>query len=181
MKRTKFTKAIANFLVMVSMFSAIAVIPKKVEAAGEREASRSSSTTGDRNSSRFSLPNSGRGTILSPTSDRRVNFCYRVALAVLNIDFYSTGFQKTVSAALVNPNGFDAASYARGIFKSSYINIDDRTYVYQLYRALFDRTPSAPEANYWIDRINKGDSREYILECFLASDEFRTIARNLRY
>ncbi len=49
---------------------------------------------------------------------------------------------------------------------------DDAQYVKVLYRTFFDREPAGEEVNYWVEKIDSGQSREFVLSGFVNSVEF---------
>ncbi len=51
-------------------------------------------------------------------------------------------------------------------------NHDNAQYVKVLYATFFDREPVAEEVNYWVGKINDGQSREFVLSGFVNSVEF---------
>jgi len=55
--------------------------------------------------------------------------------------------------------------------------LDNITYLKVLYRTFFNRFADEGGLNYWLGRMNKGDSRELILNEFLNSKEFKQICK----
>ncbi|MCL6086970.1 MAG: DUF4214 domain-containing protein [Actinobacteria bacterium] len=64
---------------------------------------------------------------------------------------------------------------ARGIVLSDEFknhNYDNETFVTIMYRAFFNREPDSSGYNIWTDKLNKGVTRETVLNGFLQSQEF---------
>lgn len=51
-------------------------------------------------------------------------------------------------------------------------NTDNETYVELLYEAMFDRAADAAGKEDWVDALNQGMSRMYVLKGFVDSEEF---------
>ena len=61
-------------------------------------------------------------------------------------------------------------------FKSR--NLSNQDYLIVLYKAFFNRDPDEQGFAIWLDRLNKGSSRNYILSGFVNSTEFVNLCRN---
>jgi len=67
------------------------------------------------------------------------------------------------------------ADVAKGfIFSKEFTdkNYDNATFVTILYRAFFDREPDSSGFNAWVDRLNKGTTRQVVVDGFAKSQEF---------
>jgi len=67
---------------------------------------------------------------------------------------------------------------ARGfVFSEEFINknVPNEEFVRILYKAFFNREPDAPGFNGWVSSLNSGKSREFVLNGFLNSQEFRNL------
>ncbi len=53
--------------------------------------------------------------------------------------------------------------------------MSDDAYVTKLYRAFFNREPDKAGKEAWLKDLKKGKGRDYVLEGFLASDEYRNL------
>lgn len=51
-------------------------------------------------------------------------------------------------------------------------------YVFDLYVAFMDREPDDKETKYWVDRLNKGESRQSVLAFFAQSEEFTNVCKS---
>lgn len=74
-----------------------------------------------------------------------------------------------------------AADLARGfIFSDEFENqsTDDITFLEILYSAFFDRVPDSSGLAYWEDQLNQGKSRFSVLNGFLYSQEFNSLAQS---
>ncbi len=60
------------------------------------------------------------------------------------------------------------------IFSKEFIdkNYDNATFVTILYRAFFDREPDSTGFNSWVERLNKGATRQSVVDGFVTSKEF---------
>ncbi|OUS09542.1 hypothetical protein A9Q90_03045 [Gammaproteobacteria bacterium 54_18_T64] len=56
-------------------------------------------------------------------------------------------------------------------FNSTYGNLDDDSYIFQLYANVLDRTPDEVGFDYWVDRLDDGMSRPGVLASFSESLE----------
>lgn len=75
---------------------------------------------------------------------------------------------------LVN-GSFGGREVAYGFFFSREFqnkNCSNQEYVYRLYEAFLDRTPTSSEAQDWINRLNNGSSRSFVFDGFAYSVEF---------
>lgn len=54
-------------------------------------------------------------------------------------------------------------------------NLSNTEYVKVLYQVFMGREADASGLNYWVARLNKGESRRFILRCFAACPEFQKI------
>lgn len=61
-------------------------------------------------------------------------------------------------------------------FKSR--NLSNQDYLIVLYKAFFNRDPDEQGFTIWLDRLNKGSSRNYVLSGFVNSTEFVNLCRN---
>jgi len=61
-------------------------------------------------------------------------------------------------------------------FKSR--NLSNQDYLIVLYKAFFNRDPDEQGFVIWLDRLDKGSSRNYILSGFINSTEFVNLCRN---
>lgn len=67
------------------------------------------------------------------------------------------------------------ADVARGfVFSKEFTDkgYDNATFVTILYRAFFDREPDSSGFNTWVERLNKGTSRQAVVDGFSTSQEF---------
>ena len=99
-----------------------------------------------------------------------VNRCYKVALGR---DADEAGYNYWVD----NLNNGQACGAQVGygfIFSQEYFNKNrtNEEFVTDLYSMYFDRTPDTDGFNYWMDKLNAGDSREAIFAGFANSLEF---------
>ena len=57
-------------------------------------------------------------------------------------------------------------------------NTDNEEYLTLLYQTLFDREPDSDGLNQWLLKMNEGLSRKDVLENFIYSSEFKTLAQS---
>ena len=56
--------------------------------------------------------------------------------------------------------------------------MSDDAYITKLYRAFFNREPDAAGKASWLQSIAEGKDRDFVLEGFLASDEYRDLCNS---
>ena len=56
--------------------------------------------------------------------------------------------------------------------------LSDREYVKVLYRTFMGREADAAGLNYWVGRLNKGESRKTVLKSFAGCPEFQNIVKS---
>ncbi len=74
--------------------------------------------------------------------------------------------------------GADIAKEITGSKEFKSRNLSNQDYLTVLYRAFFNREPDAQGLAIWLDRLNKGSSRSYVLSGFVNSTEFVNLCRN---
>ena len=56
--------------------------------------------------------------------------------------------------------------------------LNNKEYVKVLYRTFMGREADQGGLNYWIDRLNKGESRKSVLKAFAGCPEFKAIVKS---
>lgn len=90
----------------------------------------------------------------------------------VGLDFYVNGLAtRTFTGASIS-NNF--------VFSSEFVtkNVSDEEFTNIMYRTFFDREGDSGGKTYWMDKLNNGMSRLYVLSCFVNSTEFSTICNN---
>lgn len=104
------------------------------------------------------------------------NFVSRFYTIILDRQAEKEGLQNWVTALEAGTRG--GADVADEFIHSAEFQskkISDDAYVTKLYRAFFDREPDAAGKKAWLNALKSGKSRDYVLEGFLASDEYRDL------
>ena len=73
-----------------------------------------------------------------------------------------------------------ASDIAKGFINSAEFDIDNKdntTYVTVLYQAFFNRPPDNDGLNYWLGELASGMTKDKVLDGFLGSQEFSTLAK----
>ena len=81
----------------------------------------------------------------------------------------------------LSSNSLSAADLARSFIESDEFknqNTDNTEFLEILYQAFFNRNSDSAGLNYWLDQFEKGTSRFSILNGFLYSQEFNTLAQS---
>lgn len=120
-------------------------------------------------------------TDMIDTHDRLTRFINRFYVILLGRTADDPGRRHWVSM-LVN-NEKTAAEVARDFVLSEEFtknNFDDKAYVESLYEALFNRYPDSVGKSSWINDLNQGMSRSYVLKGLVDSQEFADICNEYK-
>ena len=81
---------------------------------------------------------------------------------------------------LANRTMTGAAISNNFIFSQEFVNknVTDKEFVDIMYKAFFDRDGDSGGKAYWMDKLANGNSRLYVLSCFVNSTEFSSICNN---
>ncbi|MBP5179783.1 MAG: DUF4214 domain-containing protein [Clostridiales bacterium] len=125
---------------------------------------------------------SPNGTIASsPASFDRAsvtNFVERLYTVALSRSSDSTGQGYWVDRIA---GGMSGSSVAHGFFFSNEFlgsNLSNEEYLSRLYHTFFDRDPDPAGYQYWMAKLNSGESRESIFNGFAGSNEWNELCRS---
>ena len=106
-------------------------------------------------------------------------FVSRFYTIALNRDPEKDGFIYWISQ--LRAKTITAKDIARSFFFSKeFINkdVDDETYLTRLYLTILNRGPDVEGLDFWLTRLEEGDSRYEILDSFIYSPEFKSLAES---
>ena len=113
------------------------------------------------------------------TVDPSEFFVARFYTIALNRDPEKDGFIYWVSQ--LRAQIITAKDIAKSFFFSEEFiskNVDDETYLTLLYLTILNRDPDVEGLDFWLMRLEEGDSRYEILDSFIYSPEFKSLAES---
>ncbi len=131
----------------------------------------------DLNFSYYNVDGGKEPTVTDPDTEDPVEiFVKRLYSVVLGRDADSTGLNSWTNK--LKNNEISGAEIARQFFNSTeYLNrnTSDEVYLTNLYKTFFDRSPDTSGLKYWLNQLQSGQSRDYVLKGFAESNEFTKI------
>lgn len=88
---------------------------------------------------------------------------------------YWTGCLMTVNDGINSITGYDIASGFVFSNEMNSLNLSNSEFVSRLYTIFLDRTPDSAGLDYWVGRLNNGESRQTIFDGFAYSDEYQNL------
>lgn len=107
--------------------------------------------------------------LISPNSWRLVKALYSNALGRLP-DRYFDSRVKKLSSDAPNPASLIREVYLSPEFAARALS--NEAYIQSLYQVLLDRSGAEQGIEYWVNQLKMGNSRNFVLDNFLASQEF---------
>jgi len=115
----------------------------------------------------------------NPQASQVQDFVKRFYTTVFDREGDTSGINYWTSSLIEGTNNGD--DIAKGfIFSSEFQTkeLDDAEYLTVLYKAFFNRTPDTNGFNYWQNKLQNGFTQEDVLNSFLNSDEFVSLAHD---
>ena len=104
--------------------------------------------------------------------NRLYNLCLDRQADASGLDFY---------VSRLNNGEFNAAQVVKGFFESpEFLNksLNDNDYIEICYKAMMNRNSDLEGKNYWLNILDNGVSRNFVLAQFVRSNEFSNICNN---
>ena len=116
--------------------------------------------------------------VISPQEQQVRNFVERFYTEILGRKSEKAGLDNWTVALMAGTRG--GADVAFEFIKSPEFQLKNETdeqYITRLYHAFFDREPDEPGMESWLKDIENGKDRDFILNGFLVSEEYKNLCK----